>query len=335
MRKKFSKFCYLAETFRSRPLFPLQQEASKMTNTAKSIQMFTLLAIVVSFVSGCQKSDDTADTATDSQTDAVESAITMIAGQADDAAGSSFAVQTKSDAYKYALVESLLFGRADAANCGRAYDQSCDNATGVKTVSYSSCNISARNFSLTGSVTLTYSNNSCLLGIGDHVTRTYDTTISGPRSGAIQTTSALRTDYRGTQIGGGGRLTRAGASAWNVDLYGKHKIGTRNGRTLFDVSARTTTQMAITNSLTRSGRTVSSGVVEVNHNVAGFTATLSANASQPLVWTSLCCHPVSGRLDATYAGSITGSGSITFNGCGTAELSKDGSTRTLSLGYCE
>ncbi len=302
---------------------------------AKLSKPLLFLAITTALVTGCRQGEQSTVTANDTQADVVESAVTMIAGQADDAAGSSFAMQTSSDAYKYAFVETLLVGSAHAANCGRAYDQACDNATGVKSVTYSNCTIAARGFTLSGNVTLTYSNNSCLLGVGDYVHRTYNHTVTGPRGGAIQTTSALRADYRGTQIGGGGKLTHTGASDWTVELLGKHKIGTRNGNTLFDVSARTTTPISITNSLTRAGRTISAGAVEVNHNAAGFTATLTANASQPLVWTSLCCHPVSGRLDATYTGSVTGTGSITFNGCGSAELSKDGTTRTLSLGYCE
>lgn len=298
------------------------------------LKTWILVLLSATFLAGCRV-EEASDTATsDSQTDAVESAITMIAGQADDANGSSYALQTKSDAWKYALVESLIYGdSANAANCTRAYDQAC--SVGIKTANFSDCSITARGFTLTGSVTLTYSNNSCALGTGDSVTRTYNHTISGPRGGAIQTTSELRTDYRGTQMGGGGTLARTGASAWTLSIAGKHKIGTRNGRTLFDVSARTTTPLAITSALSRAGRTISSGAVEVNHNLARFTATYTASTAQPLVWNSQCCHPVSGRLDAVYSGSLSGAGSIVFNGCGSAELSKDGSTRTLSLGYCE
>lgn len=305
-------------------------------NSTRTIALLILAPVLATtLTTGCRQNEENVDLSTDTQADVVESAITMIAGQADDAAGSSFAMQTKADAYKFAALETLLFGSANAANCSRAFDQACNNSTGTKTATYSNCDITGRSFTLSGSVTLTYSNNSCTLGVGDYVTRTFDHTISGPRGGAIQTTSALRSDYRGVQIGGGGKLTHTAVTSWTLELLGKHKIGTRNGRTLFDASARTTTPIAISNSLTRSGRTISSGVVEVNHNVANFTATFVANASQPLVWSSLCCHPVSGRLDATYTGSIVGSGSITFNGCGSAELSKDGSTRTLSLGYCE
>lgn len=299
----------------------------------KTIKAITLTLAVGVTMMGCRQQEEASDTYTsDAQTDALESAVTMVQGQADDASGGTFALQTKSSASKYAVVESILFSPAQAANCGRAYDQSC--SVGVKTVTYSGCQIGSA-FSLSGSVTLTYSDNGCALDVGDNVVRTYDHTISGPRGGAIQTTSTLRSDYRGTQIGGGGRLERTGLTAWQIDILGKHKIGTRNGRTLFDVSARTTTPVAVTGTLGRSGRTISSGAIEINHNRAQFTAVYSVAAGQPLVWNSTCCHPVSGQLNATYSGSISGAGSVTFNGCGSAQLSKDGSTRTLSLGYCE
>ena len=301
----------------------------------KQLRTSLLLVSTIIALSGCrQESSDSSDS-TDTQADSLESAITMIAGQADDASGGSFALQTKSNAWKYAAVESLFYGSANAANCGRAYNQACNNSTGTKSITYNSCDISARGFSLSGNVTLQYDNNNCSLGVGESVTRTYDHTITGPRGGAIQTTSALRSAYDGTQIGGGGMLAHTSATLWTLEIAGKHKIGTRNGRTLFDVSARTTTPIAISNTLSRSGRTIGSGAIEVKHNRAGFTTTYTANSGQPLVWNSTCCHPVSGRLDATFSDAITGSGSITFNGCGTAVLSKDGSTRTLSLGYCE
>jgi hypothetical protein len=294
-----------------------------------------LLTLSLIALSGCNGQEESDSFTSDSQTDALESAITVISGQADDASGGSFAMQTKANAWKYAAVENLLYGSANAANCGRAYDQTCDNGTGVKTVSYTSCAITARAFTLNGSVTLTYSNNSCALGVGDNVVRTYDETITGPHGGTVQTTSALHSNYLGSQYSGGGRLTHTSATVWTMDILGKHKIGTRRGHTLFDVSAHTTTPISVSSTLSRSGRTISSGAIAIDHNLAKFTAVYSANAGQPLVWNSTCCHPVSGRLDTTYTGSITGSGSIAFNGCGSAELSKDGSTRTLSLGYCE
>lgn len=283
-------------------------------------------------LAGCraEKEDAIDDFSTDTQADVVESGVTMLQGMADDASGSSFAF--KQDNSKFMIAQRLLLNSALAANCGRAFSQACN--VGVKSINYSGCEIGSA-FSLSGFVTLTYSNNSCNLDVGENVLRTYNHTISGPRGGAIQTTSELRADYRGTQIGGGGRISKTAATEWQIDVLGKHKIGSRNGRTLFDVSVRTTTPIAIAGSLSRSGRSVSSGALEVNHNRAGFTAVFSVVNGQPLVWNNSCAHPVSGQLSAVYSGSVSGSGTITFTGCGNAQLSKDGSTRTLTMGYAE
>lgn len=304
-----------------------------MKTLSKKRLSLSVCAIALALV-GCRAQEDDASNSytTDTQADALESGMTMLQGMADDASGSSFAYLQMPQYSKIALAEKLIFSSAQAANCGRAFSQVCN--VGVKSISYTSCQIGS-GFSLSGSVNLTYSNNSCNLDIGDNVIRTYDHTISGPRGGTIQTTSAQRADYRGTQIGGGGRLSRNGATSWEAEILGKHKIATRNGRTLFDVSVRTTSTIAITGAVGRSGRTVSSGTLEVNHNRAGFTATYSVISGQPLVWNSSCAHPVSGQLSASYQGSINGSGTITFSGCGAAQLSKDGSTRTLAIGYAE
>ena len=294
----------------------------------------SLSFLLVANLVGCRAEElGEVEAGSDQQSDALESAITVISGQADDATGESFALQKSATDWKVALVESVFLSSATASNCGRAFNQACDNATGTRTATYSSCNIGSRGFLLTGSVTLTYSNNSCSLGVGENVVRTFDHTVNGPRGGAIQTTSALRTNYRGTQLGGGGRLSHTSSTTWQMELLGKHKIGTRNGQTLFDVSVQTTSPLVIDGTLGRAGRTLSAGAVEVSHNLAQFSAVYTV--TQPLVWNSTCCHPISGAMSANYSGSIAGQGTITFNGCGSPQLSKDGLTRTLSIGYCE
>lgn len=301
----------------------------------KSTLFITSLSfLLITNLVGCRAEElGETDAGSDQQSDALESAITVISGQADDATGESFALQKSATDWKVALVESILLPSATATNCGRAFSQVCNNAAGTKTATYSSCDVGSRGFLLTGSVTLTYSNNSCSLGVGESVVRTFDHTISGPHGGAIQTTSALRTNYRGTQLGGGGRLSHLSLTTWEMELLGKHKIGTRNGHALFDVSVQTTNPLVIDGTLSRSGRTISAGSVEVSHNLAQFSAVYAV--TQPLVWNSTCCHPVSGAMSATYSGSLSGQGTITFNGCGSPQLSKDGRTRTLSIGYCE
>ena len=290
------------------------------------MKRFTILVLTLVSLSACQQKDDESGfSLADSDADALESGMTMVQGLADDASNGSFTVSQKGEVQQ----ESADFGPLTA--CGRAVAQSC--SLGVRTISYSGCQ--AGSFTLNGSVTLTYSNMSCSLSNGENIVRTYDHTLTGPRGGSIQTTSSARSNYLGNSISGGGRVAQTGASSWEITLLGKHKIGTRNGRTLFDVSARTTSPLAVSGGLARAGRTIASGTLVVDHNRAGFTATYSVASGQPLVYQSSCAHPTSGVLNVSYSGSVSGSGTIQFNGCGTAQLVKDGSTRSLSIGYAE
>lgn len=309
------------------------------SNSILSIPVLMLAASLT--LVGCRsgESEDSpvaASAISDPQADALESAVTMIAGQADDASGDSFArLDSLESTRGIAKYSSLLLSNAWAAACSRAVAQSCNNADGSKSITYSACSILARGFSISGWVNLDYSNNNCTLGVGENVLRTYDHTITGPRGGTVQTFSAPHPNYLGHQVGGGGRLTHTAASTWEIEILGKNKLGVVRGRTLFDVSAHTTSPIQISGSLSRSGRSVTGGKVEVDHNVKNFTVAYEVDPSKPLVWNSSCCHPVSGTVSATYSGSITGQGSISFTGCGSAQLTKDGSSQNLGLGYCE
>lgn len=316
-----------------------------MKKSSTSNRYFSLASLLsLALVMGaCQaKEDESGLTLSDSDADALESAMTIVQGLADDASNGSFEVSQKpgmlasEDAEKPGDLNGEsnpeLASVGPLAACGRAVTQAC--SLGVRTISYSGCQAGST-FTLNGSVTLTYSTMGCALSAGENVVRTYDYTLTGPRGGSIQTTSTARSNYLGTSISGGGRVSQTGAAAWDISVLGKHKIGTRNGRTLFDVSVRTTTALSVTGAIGRSGRTVSAGTLVVDHNRARFTATYSVASGQPLVWQSSCAHPTSGALNVSYTGSISGAGTITFNGCGTAQLSKDSSTRTLSIGYAE
>lgn len=274
---------------------------------------------------------------TSSTSDTIEQGITSASAIADDGSGEVFS-QSANDLFqsaatshaKYAWVGFLINSATAANNCSRAYQASCVN--GTKTASYSNCSVADSAINLAGQIELQYSNMSCRLEVGDSVLRLYDYTINGPRGGAINVTSALRQDYLGESIGGGGKLSRTAINAWSLEILGKHKIGTRRSKTLFDVSIRTTAPIAVTGALSRTGRTMNGGTLEVHHNLAKFTASFKPNN---LKWSSGCCHPTSGSMDVTYSGSLTGNATVTFNGCGTGVLQKDGSSENLNLSYCE
>jgi hypothetical protein len=305
-----------------------------------SAWMQTSLPFVVSLLlltAGCEKEDranSDSGQETTTEADVIESSITGLSGQADDAAGESFAWKTTRQKLD-GLAWLTSIPTSNATSCVRPRSTSCQVGSGTQSVDFNSCTIESRAFTLSGQISLQYSNNSCLLSVGENVRREFDWSIQGPRGGSVRSTSALRTDYRGTQIGGGGRLTRTASSEWQHEVLGHHKIATRSGRTFMDVSMRTLSPMIYSGTLARAGRQLTGGQIEVNHNLARLTSTISVAAGQPLVWSSSCCHPVSGRLDVSLQGSQTGQASVEFLSCGSAKWTKNSLSQTISLGYCD
>lgn len=261
----------------------------------------------------------------------VESGITALNGVADEQANSALTSFTKpQNLNKYELFKSVFIQEAFAAVCSRAYQQSCVN--GIKTISYSGCTNSNAAATFNGDVSLTYSHGSCTLAVsGDSVTRTYDLNIAGPRGGIMSVTSDNAVDYLGSSYGGGGKLSKTN-SGFEIEIMGKHKSLSYNGRTRYSVSMRTTSPVQITGTIARAGRTVSGGALEINHNLAKFTTSITPNN---LNYSNVCCHPVSGTLAINYSGSITGSATLTFNGCGSATYVKAGQSKDITLSYCE
>lgn len=277
--------------------------------------------------SACAKDDE--DSVVDPVEASLESGVTVLSGMADDQAGSSFALSTKPAQHP---LELLLGEPAFAAACGRAVSQSCASG-GVKSVSYSSCQVGLAS-SLSGSLTLDYSDNSCSMAVnGNTVTRTYNWTLTGPRGGTLTRSSDSMSDYSGDTYGGGGRLTKT-ASGFDLEILGKHtELKGPRGTVLYDISVRTTSAIGL-DQVARNGRTMNGGSIEVNHNLAGFTAVLVPNN---LEWSSSsCCHPTGGSMTVTYSGSRSGSATLTFGGtCGTATVTSGSGTQNIVLGFCE
>lgn len=185
-----------------------------------------------------------------------------------------------------------------------------------------------------GQVKLNFANQSqCQLnGIGDSFTREAEFSRTGPR-GTIQTTSQMRTAWDGQSIGGGSEVEQISADGMqSVSILGTHKILTRNsGGVVFDISLKTQSPI-VTNKLARAGRVIQSGIIEVFHNRARIT--VNHNFSN-LQYQSTCCYPVSGSINTTWSGQLSGSAQVTFQGCGQFEILKDGVSSTHTMAACE
>ena len=195
---------------------------------------------------------------------------------------------------------------AYAASCWPSTFSACD--AGVRTREFADCTIGAA--TLEGSVTLTFTRTAAcaLLTDGDAVTRTADFTLTGLYGGTLDVTSP----------GGGQTVTRT-ATGFEYTVGGMQRVLTGpGGRTWFDVTTRTTAPIVVTGS----GRTdlvIASGMLEVSHNVAGYTVTL---APTNLTWNASCNCAVSGTLTGTIAGGpFDGeSAAVTLTGCGQADV---------------
>ncbi len=276
-----------------------------------------LILFLATTVVACAKTKDSAEISVNSENAAVEGGITTLNALIDDQAGSSFAAhRAKSPVEK---LFSLAIPEAYAASCSRALNQACN--AGVKYYETASCDL-LRGVQFSGFINLAYSNASCDMSAnGDSVTRTYDYDISGPYGGVLAVTSE----------GGGGRLTRT-ATGWTAEILGKRKVLTYRSREVMNLSISTPQPIEITGTLGRASRVVNSGSFQVVHNKAGFTALYQPSN---LTYNNSCCHPVAGTLAVTYSGSISGSGSVTFNGCGSATLVRNGQSQDVQLNYCE
>jgi hypothetical protein len=293
----------------------------------KNVQSILLISMLGLILSGCAKKIEEANVEVDPVEAAVETGITVVSGLADEQAGSAFAKSNKSTPN---IWRALLGEQAYAAACSRAVFASCN--AGVKQVTYDTCQVTGYPLDISGQVSLAYSDAGCgLSNTNDSVTRTYDITISGPRGGSIAHDSASAADYRGSSYGGGGRLSKT-ASGWQIEVLGRHSVLSFRSKTLFNISARTLTPIQVSGSLSRAGRTVTSGQLEINHNIAKFTAVFTANNLQ---YSNNCCHPIGGSLSVNYSGSKTGSATVTFNSCGSATVDQGGQQQQIQLSYCE
>ncbi len=285
---------------------------------------FFRISVIALFLAGCSAVKQSASTVVDPTTATVESVTSVISGVTDDQAGSSYAVRSQS------WKTQALLPAAFASSCTRPVYNSCQS--GARSASYVNCATGLSNVSLNGSISLNYSNSICdISSVGDSVTRTYSLDLSGPYGGDLNISSASQTDYNGHTYGGGGKLTTT-ASGWNLDVLGRRTTLSFNGKTLMDVSVRTTSPLGITGSLSRASRVINSGAIEVNHNVAQFTGVFTP---QNIQWSNSCCYPISGGYNVTWSGSKTGTATVTFQGCGQAQVNENGQTKNITLSYCE
>lgn len=298
----------------------------------KTYRVLTLTAALLMAV-GCKLEKQQANSATfDDTANEMEAASSAMTAVMDDQQGESFASDNRSRMERMAMpILNEILPEAVASNdCARPALQACN--TGVKSATYNECSLGSRGATYSGYATLSFSDSSCqLLSSGDHVTRTYDVTFTGPRKLLnIKISSETDQNYLGETHSGGGRLTKT-SSGHELEVLGRNQSVTFNGNTVASQSIKTTSPIQVTGGLRRASRVVNGGELVVSRNIAKYKAKFVADNVQ---YSSSCCHPVSGSFDITYEGSKTGTAKLTFLGCGSAQYEKDDLKRDITLSYC-
>jgi hypothetical protein len=213
-----------------------------------------------------------------------------------------------------------VFPSAYAAACGDTTFSAC--SAGARTRTFSACSLGLA--TLDGTVTLSFSAAPLcvVLAANDAVTRTANFTLTGLYGGTLAVTSP----------GGGQTLTKT-ATGFEYSVAGMERVLTGpGGRTLFDVSTRTTAPIVVTGS-SRADLVIVSGALEVTHHLAGYKVTL---APSNLAWTATCNCAVSGSLTGTVSGGKHDgkSATVTLTGCGEADVTIDGQMDSITLDRC-
>jgi len=278
-----------------------------------------LVAMMVAAAAGCRKKDE-ADQIGESVGEAMSSLDESVAGGA---ATAMLPYRRMPDELKGPLwrraMDSVI-PSAYAATCWEPTFSAC-NASGVRSKDFGGCTIGGA--TLDGTVTLTFNRPLCaVLTAGDAVTRTADLTLTGLYGGTLEVTSP----------GGGQTLTKT-AAGFDYTVGGMERVLTGpGGRTLFDIATRTTAPIVVTGS-SRADLKIVSGSLEVDHKIAGYKVTLTADN---LAWTNNCNCATSGTLTGTVSGGrFDGkSASVTLTGCGEADVTIGGETEMVSLDRC-
>ncbi len=287
---------------------------------------FVTAAALALLVTGCRKGEGMADQGQ------IGAAVGEVMAGADESAqsGSTTAMlpaapvlrmpaELRPPAWRRALDALAPLGSARAASCLPVTYSTC--SAGVRTATFDACTVGA--ITVDGSIDLTFSDAAAcnIATVGDSVNRTGSLTLSAP-AGSLAITAP----------GGGQTLTRT-ATGFTYAVPGMERVLTlASGRTLFDISTMTSSPLVITGS-SRADMAIVGGTLVITHNLAGYAVSLTPDN---LTWTATCNCASSGSLIGTVtSGKDAGkSASVTITGCGTADVTIDGDTESVTLDRC-
>lgn len=205
---------------------------------------------------------------------------------------------------------------AQAVACKDTTYSSCTSSSKVRDLA--GCTIGSAEF--TGSVTLNFSNASCLMSTnGNTVDRTPNFSVTGRRN------ATLTVSKTGSV---GQRLQKTGTSSFSFSNDGIRRVFTAEGVDLFDFTTTTTSNIAVTGT-SRSDRVMTGGTLRVTNNKTALTCDYSPTN---VAWSSSCNCASSGAWSGNCSDGKTSE--LTITGCGTATLTINDSSENLQFDRC-
>ena len=320
---------------------------------------FIFSLIVTAFVSYCAKNSGSKDTNSADVSDAIEAQIGTINNATSDVnTGNSTTLSLLSPAEKRLLNEestwqkiggfvdrlfdSSLHAISFSCNSGSVSDSgSFGTANPTITRTWSNCTGESGQFKRNGIVYLGWTNLLPSLTNGTYMQN--GTVLKRATSGLTMTRTSTGNyvDISGNDSGNQVSSTNANQIlTWGTITATTRQFTLRidetrtgktaGGSTLFRHVVTTPTNLTITTDTSASTRTINSGSIKVHHALANFDVVTTFSSA---VWDISTCQPKSGSATVSVSGSVTGSGTMTFNN-GTVGFTFGTASGTLTLPGC-
>jgi len=245
------------------------------------------------------------------------------------------------DLFEILLPKALASGVCPIIATGGS---NCAVASNTATLTYSACSFSGSPAVWSGSQAVAFTGATPVCGSAfpttmTQVTRTFangTTRTSGPGTLVTMDTNGLVTAADGNNYSGGIEITFLGGTRTGILIPGIDLVAVGK------FSHTITTAAGGSPLVLTGGNTIASGTVITWHNLAKVKGASTFNS---VVFSPLCCHPVSGSITTVFS-TINGvtpliprfSGAtetLTYTGCGTATYQgPEGYSGNVNLGHC-
>ncbi len=315
-----------------------------------SIAGVFIVGIALHF-SGCSESKNSTLLDTSGNQSATEIAVSSVSGAVASSNGTlgAMALRNQTQDRWVAILDAIENSANATTACPTLQSSFPSCSSGVVTLTYSSCQMIKGNgnyngVSWDGSQVIFFSGGTCPASFSAiksgnaTLTRTFGpgTTRTTPDGMVVTLNTSIATGYSFHVSGGTTVAMTDGVGSRTITINGiQYTATTGSGTVAWDHSVSTTTSLIFTApGLGIATGTITSGTVQVQHNLAKYTASAAFNS---VTYNhGVCgCFPTGGTITTTLTGSQTGTETLVITGCAKATLTaNDGTTSTVSLTHC-